>query len=122
MWLLSSHPIGALVPGVFFYLFAATVYVYAKYDNAHEAILRSIGSHVLTGGASAISIVILWMLARDDAVYHDRAVIMSLWGGVTVVVAALYLVKIATPRGRKNMRDQREAVARGEDPWSKPSS
>lgn len=110
------------MPGVFFYLFAATVYVHVKYDNAHEAILRSIESHVLTGAASAVSIVILWMLARDDEVYHDRAVIMSLWGGVTVVVAALYLVKIATPRGRKNMRDQREAVARGEDPWSKPSS
>lgn len=121
-WLISSHPVGALVPGVLVYFLASNVYLYLKYGTAQETIVHLTGTYLIAGPASALSIVILWILAREDAVYRDQAVTMSIWGGAIVIPAALLLVKIATPRGRKNMRDQREAVARGEDPWSKPSS
>jgi hypothetical protein len=112
MWLLSPHPVGALAPGVFLFLFASGLYARLKYATANEAVVGSTTLMLITGAASALSIVILWTLAveRDDAVYRDQAVTMSIWGGPFAILALLILLMLATPRGRRRMRAQREAV------------
>lgn len=123
-WLLTSRPAGALVPGVFLYFFASLAYARLRSDFLHEAVVRSTGTYLITGAASAVSIAVLWTLAvrGDDDIYRDQALSMSIWGGATVVVAALTLITLATPRGRKNMRAQRAAAlgdaATSQDPAS----
>lgn len=116
-WLVSSHPVGALVPGVFVYFFGASLYAQVRYESLAERAVHSWSWIVITGAASAASIAILWSLAgtRDDAVYHDQAVSMSLWGGATVVAAIFILVVSATPRGRQRIRDQRGELTRQRD-------
>jgi O-antigen/teichoic acid export membrane protein len=113
-WLLSSHPAGALVPGVFLF-FGSSLLGRWKHPNGYDATRRAMASSVITGAASAVSIVILWTLAekRDDAVYHGQAVTMSIWGGATVVLAVLILLVFATPRGRQRMRTQWSAGGNG---------
>ena len=116
-WLLGSHPVGALVPGVFLFFFASSLYSRLRYEKATEGGLLAMGLLLITGVASAISIVILWTLAevRNDAVYHDQAVAMSYWGGATVVMAVLVLLFLATPGGRRRIRDQRNAARDSND-------
>jgi O-antigen/teichoic acid export membrane protein len=110
-WLLSSHPFGALVPGVLLYCFASGTYGRLRYANPSDRAATSLRPILIAGAVSAISIVLLWTLAdkRNDPVYHHSAVTMSLWGGAIVVLAVFILLVLATPRGRSRMRKQRAA-------------
>jgi hypothetical protein len=103
-WLLSSHPAGALVPGVFLFFFGSNLLGRWKHPNGYDTTRRAMASSV-----------ILWTLAekRDDTVYHGQAVTMSIWGGATVVLAVLILLVFATPRGRQRMRTQWSAGGNG---------
>lgn len=122
-WALSSHPAGALVPGVFLFLFASSLYIHLRYETGYESMVHSAGFLLIIGAASAISIVILWTLAqtRDDAVYRDLAVTMSFWGGATVLLAVLILAVSSSPGGRRRMREQRERLrSAGDAPPERP--